>query len=633
MRKQYVMAVLAMGLWACGPGEMVEGREEAQATQSVSQQLVRIVGPLQEARWQHSSTKLLDGRVLFVSGGVDRFGSTTTTAEVYNPVTQTTSFVAPMHTARRLHTEVRLQDGSVLVLGGLNWNGSMASVERYNPGTNTWTEMSPMPFPSYKHTATLLANGRVLVAGGSNSSGYSANAYLFDPTTNTWTATGSLTLGRNEHVAVKLPDNRVLVMGGIGSTSAVQTSIEIYDPGTGTWSTHAPSPLPNPRPSAVLLSDGRVLFGSEGRDIQRYDVSTNTWTTLPQLNRDHWQGKLVLLNGQLLMVAGYWDQSIEWFDSVQQQWVIVGQVSIPQYSFGFSVDTLADGSALIAGGQNSNNNVTYATMDLFTLDSTCTPRTCASQGAQCGTIPDGCGGTLSCGTCGSGYTCSSSNACVPSTPAPPAGSLTYSATNTNSAQQNTSNRTLTLNVGDTLEVGTCGLTGATASGDTYLRLFGVSATEVAYNDDSCGGLASFIRYTVPASGTYEVRAGCYGGNSCSGTVVFNVIPAAKIEPLTYSATNTNSAQQNTVNRTFTLKAGDKVEVGTCNLTGATATGDTYLRLFGASATQVAYNDDSCGGLSSFIQYTATTSGSYELRAGCYSGNTCSGTVVFRLTPG
>ena len=29
----------------------------------------------------------------------------------------------------------------------------------------------------------------------------------------------------------------------------------------------------------------------------------------------------------------------------------------------------------------------------------CTPTTCAAQGATCGTIPDGCGGTLNCGTC------------------------------------------------------------------------------------------------------------------------------------------------------------------------------------------------------------------------------------------
>jgi hypothetical protein len=47
----------------------------------------------------------------------------------------------------------------------------------------------------------------------------------------------------------------------------------------------------------------------------------------------------------------------------------------------------------------------------------CVPSTCAAQGKNCGTISDGCGGTLSCGTCSSGYSCSTSNvcACVPTT--------------------------------------------------------------------------------------------------------------------------------------------------------------------------------------------------------------------------
>jgi alpha-tubulin suppressor-like RCC1 family protein len=112
-----------------------------------------------------------------------------------------------------------------------------------------------------------------------------------------------------------------------------------------------------------------------------------------------------------------------------------------------------------------------------------------------------------------------------------------------------------------------------------------------------------------------------------------VLSSTAIEPVTYSysASNTNSAQQNTVNKTFTLKTGDKLEVGTCNLTGASASGDTYLRLFGTSATEVASNDDSCG-TASYFQYTAPTSGTYELRAGCFSSGNCSGTVVFKVTP-
>ena len=35
----------------------------------------------------------------------------------------------------------------------------------------------------------------------------------------------------------------------------------------------------------------------------------------------------------------------------------------------------------------------------------CTPRTCESLGVRCGAAPDGCGGTLACGTCASGQTC------------------------------------------------------------------------------------------------------------------------------------------------------------------------------------------------------------------------------------
>ncbi len=43
--------------------------------------------------------------------------------------------------------------------------------------------------------------------------------------------------------------------------------------------------------------------------------------------------------------------------------------------------------------------------------STCVPTTCAAENATCGTIPDGCGGTLTCGSCDSPYYCST-NQCV-----------------------------------------------------------------------------------------------------------------------------------------------------------------------------------------------------------------------------
>ncbi|HTN83587.1 MAG TPA: calcium-binding EGF-like domain-containing protein [Sorangium sp.] len=48
----------------------------------------------------------------------------------------------------------------------------------------------------------------------------------------------------------------------------------------------------------------------------------------------------------------------------------------------------------------------------------CVLTTCAAQGATCGSIADGCGGTLDCGSCGSGSTCQSGT-CQPTAPACP----------------------------------------------------------------------------------------------------------------------------------------------------------------------------------------------------------------------
>src|SRR3989442_15100673 len=49
-----------------------------------------------------------------------------------------------------------------------------------------------------------------------------------------------------------------------------------------------------------------------------------------------------------------------------------------------------DGSAIVRWAKGGN---------------ACTPTTCAAQGKNCGTIPNGCGGTLTCGACTAPQTC------------------------------------------------------------------------------------------------------------------------------------------------------------------------------------------------------------------------------------
>ncbi|EPX62798.1 WD40 repeat domain protein [Cystobacter fuscus DSM 2262] len=470
------MTALSLGLVACGPGEAPEEQHLA----SVEQKAMQTVGPLQIARAQHCSMRLPDGKVLFVGGFINTSIEVTATTEVYDPGTRTTSFRAPMNVARRSHECLTLQDGSLLVLGGVANGSAIASVEKYNPSTNSWALLAPMPARNWGMAVAQLADGRVLVAGGTSAD---ASAYLFDPSANSWMRTGSLSFGRTSAAAVKLPDNRVLAVGGFTSNDN-RRALEVYTPSTGTWSVLAPLLQDSPTPIATLLPDGRVFVGtsnelSRGLVAQVYTPSSNTWTLLPRSNSPHDMGRLALVNGQPIVVGGGFGvpMPFEQFDFAQQRWTTLGQLSIPRH--GFTLDVLTDGSLLVAGGYQANTQYTYTTMDLLTFDTLPPP----------GTSP-----------------------------------LTYSASNTNSAQQNTTNRTFTLNAGDMLKVGTCGVPGSSASGDTYLRLFG-GGFQVFGNDDNCGSTASFIQYTAATTGTYELRAGCFSSGSCSGTVTFSITPA------------------------------------------------------------------------------------------------------------
>ncbi|MEK6950574.1 MAG: hypothetical protein AABX13_02520 [Nanoarchaeota archaeon] len=60
------------------------------------------------------------------------------------------------------------------------------------------------------------------------------------------------------------------------------------------------------------------------------------------------------------------------------------------------------------GGKPADETQACNTQD---CEAVCTPTTCAVEGKNCGTISDGCGITLSCGTCSGGQTCGTDNTC------------------------------------------------------------------------------------------------------------------------------------------------------------------------------------------------------------------------------
>lgn len=68
------------------------------------------------------------------------------------------------------------------------------------------------------------------------------------------------------------------------------------------------------------------------------------------------------------------------------------------------VDVPRDGGVVVDAGQPFDAGVSVDA-------GVCFPTSCTARGAVCGSLADGCGGTLDCGTCGNGASCQQ-NACV-----------------------------------------------------------------------------------------------------------------------------------------------------------------------------------------------------------------------------
>ncbi len=239
--------------------------------------LVRTDNNMTDARAFHTANLLLSGKVLLVSGLTDNNGSTSTTADIFDPAAGThgrftTSVGTPLASAAGasvLFPSGALM-GKVLITGGdLCGSGFVCSSftgQLYNPGTDQFAFAASMNESRINHTATLLQNGKVLITGGINlfatmgagkvngagaATTFSKSAELFDPATVSFTCVGgagssgcmpTMTKTRAGHTATLMDDGTVLIAGGFASYgppvfqmgNATKTA-EIFNPTSGTF--------------------------------------------------------------------------------------------------------------------------------------------------------------------------------------------------------------------------------------------------------------------------------------------------------------------------------------------------------------------------------------------------------------
>lgn len=231
-------------------------------------------------------TVLPNGKVLATGGQNAGVGpqalypyTVLSSAELYDPATNTWSATGSMANVRSGHTATLLANGKVLVMGGNypnaynNYSPSPSNAELYDPASGAWSATGAMVYNHGTTPLTLLPNGEVLVAGGCAT----ACAELFDPATSTWSAAGTMSAARYMNMAALLPNGKVLVAGGSDPvTFALLASAELYDPVANTWAPAANMLTARNGLFSALLPNGKVMV-SDKATTEIYDPVGNLW--------------------------------------------------------------------------------------------------------------------------------------------------------------------------------------------------------------------------------------------------------------------------------------------------------------------------------------------------------------------
>lgn len=331
------------------------------------------VGPMAQAREEHTATLLPNGKVL-ITGGCARIREELVTSELYDPAQRKFIAGASMHEPRCMAAATLLRNGKVLVSGGYVQGDALATAELYDPAKDAFTYTGRMDTPRFRHTATLLTSGKVLIAGGfrEESRGTIANAELYDPGTGKFSTIASLQSSRGRASATTLKTGEVLIVGGLGNNIAtffseisMLTSVELYQPGGNKFTalsrgTYEPCAMGE----ATLLADGKVLTtgGYSGHvlcdNARLFDPTRRMFDRTGSMKSARiWHTSTRLRSGQVLVAggrvyAGVPLASTELFDPSRGVFV-PGPDMTASRKF-HTATLLPGGEVLIAGGQITN---------------------------------------------------------------------------------------------------------------------------------------------------------------------------------------------------------------------------------------------------------------------------------------
>jgi hypothetical protein len=271
---------------------------------------------------------LLTGGKVLVAGGVDGSGKPLASTELYDPVAGTWSPAGNMSSARAAHTAVPLSDGRAIVYGG--WSqlagyakntasvgytaAPLTTAELYDPRSNTFSATGPTGTPHAFSAGTRLGDGTVLIASGITGLGQDTAAAEVYGASGTFASAGNLpNNAAGQPFALTLNDGRgfVFMAGGFLDNSGYTAGGLgfLYDPIAGTFES-APKDLIGANAGALLPGGDLFLAGGGGAasptaQTEIYHVASSTWEYAGNMTVARRRATLATLpSGGVLVMSG-----------------------------------------------------------------------------------------------------------------------------------------------------------------------------------------------------------------------------------------------------------------------------------------------------------------------------------------
>ncbi|MFA6603216.1 MAG: kelch repeat-containing protein [Patescibacteria group bacterium] len=245
-----------------------------------------LARPMPTARVGLAATQI-NGRI-YAIGGVDRWGQTVKTVEVFDTFTNSWSAApglpVPLHRAAAV-----AQGGLVYVIGGLQGAALKPTdgLYIYDPKTSSWTAGPAIP-QLIGGALAIATDDQIHVFGGRNSFGSLGTHFVFDILAGQWSKADDMISVREGMAGDEFGGHIYLAAGRSGSRALNLGTFESFDLAAEQWDALEALPTPRGNLGAAYVKGRLYVFGGEGMSsaldqIEAYDAGRHVWQSVGRL--------------------------------------------------------------------------------------------------------------------------------------------------------------------------------------------------------------------------------------------------------------------------------------------------------------------------------------------------------------